>query len=340
MQQKLLTVTVPCYNSEAYMRRAVDSLLTGGEALDIIIIDDGSKDGTGAIADEYAARHPDVVRAVHQPNGGHGAGINHGLALAKGLYFKVLDSDDRADPAALAALLAAMRGLTADPVDLVVHDYVYDRPDREAAHRISYRHAFPAGRRFTWDEAKRIGPGTQFMIHAMCYRTQLLRDMGLTLPEHCFYEDNLYIYRPLPQVRTLYYCPEPVYGYFVGRADQSANHAVLLKHIDNIADIAREMVCSYPLATLNAQPKKLRRYMLNNACGNLCTAGAQFAMIGSPHTRELHRGVNEAIRRFDPALYRAVRRNLLGFAGTSENPAVKKLLVFFYHTVRKIIRTE
>ena len=87
LQQKLLTVTVPCYNSEAYMRTALDSLLTGGDALDIIIIDDGSKDGTGAIADEYAAKHPDVVRVVHQPNGGHGAAINPGIALAAGLYF-------------------------------------------------------------------------------------------------------------------------------------------------------------------------------------------------------------------------------------------------------------
>ena len=141
--KKLLTVTVPCYNSQAYMRKALDSLLTGGERLDIIVIDDGSKDDTGAIADEYAANHPDIVRVVHQPNGGHGAGINRGIELAQGVYFKVLDSDDRADPAALKALLADMRGLAGSPVDLVVHDYVYDRPEREAVHRIRYSGAFP-----------------------------------------------------------------------------------------------------------------------------------------------------------------------------------------------------
>ena len=339
MAFKLLTVTVPCYNSEAYMRKALDTLLTGGEEMDIIVIDDGSKDGTGAIADEYAARHPDIIRAVHQPNGGHGAGINHGIALAQGLYFKVVDSDDRVDPAALRALLEAMRGLRDDPVDLVVHDYVYDRPEREAAYRIRYGSAFPARVRFTWDQAKHISLSTQFMIHALCYRTELLRKMGLTLPEHCFYEDNLYIYRPLPHVKSLYYVPEPVYGYFVGRADQSANHQVLLKRIDNVTDIAEQMVCSYRWAELEALPKKLRTYMLNNACGNLCTAGAQQRMVHTAESQALHHRMISTIRDFDPALFKRVRHNLLGFAGTSENRAVQAVLVFFYHTVRKIIKT-
>ena len=338
--KKLLTVTVPCYNSQAYMRKALDSLLTGGEELDIVVIDDGSRDDTGRIADEYAANHPDIVRVVHQPNGGHGAGINRGIELAQGVYFKVLDSDDRADPAALKALLADMRGLAESPVDLVVHDYVYDRPEREAVHRIRYSGAFPERRRVTWDEAKHMGMGTQFMIHALCYRTQLLRDMGLVLPEHCFYEDNLYIYRPLPHVKTLYYCPEAVYGYFVGRADQSANHQVLLRHIDNITDIAEQMTCSYKWAEMLALPEKLRRYMLNNACGNLCTAGAQQRMINTDQSRALHHRMVQTIRDFDPDLYAAIRHNLLGFAGTSENPVVQNLLLFFYHTVRKFIGTN
>lgn len=340
MSEKLLTVTVPCYNSQNYMRKALDTLLTGGDAMDIIVIDDGSKDDTGAIADEYAARYPDIVRVVHQPNGGHGAGINQGIRLAQGLYFKVVDSDDRVDPDSLRALLEAMRNLREKPVDLVIHDYVYDRPDREAVYRIRYSGAFPQNQPFTWEQARRISLSTQFMIHALCYRTEALRETGLVLPEHCFYEDNLYIYRPLPHIRTLYYCPKPVYGYFIGRSDQSANHQVLLKHIDNITDIAEQMVCSYRWSELERLPAKLRRYMLNNACGNLCTAGAQQRMLNTPESRELHQRMIKTIRAFDPELFRHIRRNLLGFAGTSENPVVQALLVFFYHTVRKIIKTN
>ena len=91
---KLLTITVPCYNSQDYMENCIKSLLPGGEKVEIIIIDDGSKDNTGRIADEYAAKYPSIIKVVHQENGGHGEGINQGLKHATGTYFKVVDSDD------------------------------------------------------------------------------------------------------------------------------------------------------------------------------------------------------------------------------------------------------
>ena len=92
---KLLSIAIPCYNSENYMRKCVESLLVGGEDVEIIIVDDGSvKDRTAEIADEYAEKYPGIVKAVHQENGGHGAAVNAGIENATGLYFKVVDSDD------------------------------------------------------------------------------------------------------------------------------------------------------------------------------------------------------------------------------------------------------
>ena len=79
---KLLSVTVPCYNSQAYMRNCVDSLLEGGELVEILIVDDGSKDDTAKIADEYAAKYPTIVKAIHQENSGHGGAVNTGIKNA------------------------------------------------------------------------------------------------------------------------------------------------------------------------------------------------------------------------------------------------------------------
>ena len=119
--RKLLTCVVPCYNSAAYMERAVDSLLAGGEEMEVLIVDDGSTDGTGEIADRLAAAHPSIIRAHHQENGGHGSALNYGMAHAEGIYFKVVDSDDWLDDEALPRLMACLREqrLADEPTDMI-----------------------------------------------------------------------------------------------------------------------------------------------------------------------------------------------------------------------------
>lgn len=102
---KLLTFTIPCYNSQDYMRHCIESILPGGEDVEILIVDDGSKDDTAAIADEYAEKYPTIVKAIHQENGGHGEAVNAGIRNATGLYFKVVDSDDWVDWNALPPVL-------------------------------------------------------------------------------------------------------------------------------------------------------------------------------------------------------------------------------------------
>ena len=110
-KMKLLTITIPSYNSEAYMRNCIESLLPGGEDVEILVVDDGSGDRTGEIADEYEKRYPGIVRAIHQENGGHGAAVNTGLEHASGLYFKVVDSDDWVKESVYRTILQTLREL-------------------------------------------------------------------------------------------------------------------------------------------------------------------------------------------------------------------------------------
>ena len=124
---KLITFAVPCYNSAAYMDHCVRTLLTGGEDIEIILVDDGStKDDTPAICDKYAADYPNIIKAIHQENSGHGEGVNQGLRNATGLYYKVVDSDDWLDEAALAAALDKLREFAAmeRPVDMLIANYL------------------------------------------------------------------------------------------------------------------------------------------------------------------------------------------------------------------------
>ena len=218
--KKLLTFAVPCYNSEAYMSKCIDSLLPGGEDVEIIIVDDGSTDGTAQIADEYAAKYPDICRAIHQENAGHGGAVNTGMTAAKGIYFKVVDSDDWVDPDSYREVLEALRRFKDErvPVDLLIANYVYEHVLDGKSHAIRYTNALPEGTLFGWEEARHFRMSQNLLMHSVIYRTRVLRDCGLHLPEHTFYVDNLFVYIPLPYVRRIYYLNTDFYRYYIGRS--------------------------------------------------------------------------------------------------------------------------
>ena len=226
---KLLTVTVPCYNSAEYMEKCVDSLLVGGERVEIIIIDDGSKDRTGEIADAYAAKYPTIVRVVHQENGGHGEGINQGVIHATGKYFKVVDSDDVMS-ADFPAFLDKLEELEAQGgVDMVVTNYYYVHTDGVGDRSISYKSVLPSGKIFGWSDTKRFRLHQLLTIHSSTFRTSLMKSCKEPLPKHVFYEDNLMVYRVLPRVEKLYYMDIDLYRYWIGRPDQSVQESVMKK---------------------------------------------------------------------------------------------------------------
>ena len=222
---KLLSVTVPCYNSQAYMRNCVDSLLEGGDLVEILIVDDGSQDGTAEIADDYAQRYPTIIKAIHQENGGHGEAVNAGIRNATGLYFKVVDSDDWVNEEAYRKILRTLEELTRGPqtVDLLISNFVYEKQGAKRKKIMRYTKYMPEGEIFTWKEMGRMPLGKYILMHSVIYRTGLLRECGLVLPKHTFYVDNLFVYQPLPSVRTMYYMDVNFYRYFIGREDQSVH---------------------------------------------------------------------------------------------------------------------
>ncbi len=263
---KLLSIAIPCYNSEAYMRNCIHSLLVGGEEVEIIIVDDGSKDGTAAIADEYAEKYPTIVKAVHQENGGHGEAVNAGLRNATGLYFKVVDSDDWVSISAYKEILKTLEELAGGRpgVDMLISNFVYEKEGAKRKKVMSYRSAFPQDRIFTWDDVKFLHKGQYILMHSVIYRTKLLRECGLELPKHTFYVDNIFVYHPLPYVKYLYYKDVNFYRYYIGREDQSVNEKVMIGRLDQQLKVNRLMIDDYRLSDARQVPnKKLRHYMKN-----------------------------------------------------------------------------
>ena len=257
---KLLSIAVPCYNSQDSMEKALSSLLPGGEETEILIVDDGSGDRTAQIADEYERRYPGIVRAIHQENGGHGGAVMTGLKNASGLYFKVVDSDDWADADAYPKVLEALRSYREDPVDMLISNYIYDKAGARHKYTMRYTHALPQGRVFGWEETRHFRIGQYILMHSVIYRTQLLRDCGLDLPLHTFYVDELYVYVPLKQVERMVYLDVDFYHYFIGRDDQSVQEQVMIRRIDQQIRVTKIMLDAYDLKKI--RHKYLRHYML------------------------------------------------------------------------------
>ncbi len=204
---KLLSIAIPCYNSQDYMEHCIESLLVGGEDVEILIVDDGSKDRTAEIADRYAENYPDIVKAIHQENGGHGEAVNAGIRNAAGLYFKVVDSDDWVDEESYRKVLDTLRELSGGSrvLDMLISNFVYEKEGAKHKKVMKYTGTLPENQIFGWNEAKHFRKGQYILMHSVIYRTQLLRECGLELPKHTFYVDNIFVYVPLPHVKNMYY---------------------------------------------------------------------------------------------------------------------------------------
>lgn len=314
---KLLTIAVPCYNSAEYMENCVNSLLVGGEDVEIIIVDDGSKkDNTSEIADRLQAKYPGIVKAVHQENGGHGEAVNTGLKNATGLYFKVVDSDDKLEPEAYKKVLAKLREFAEKEiyVDMFLANYVYDKEGEKHKKVINYRHVLPVNELFSWEDTGRFKKGQYILMHSVIYRTALLKKSGMTLPKHTFYVDNIYVFRPMPLVKTMYYMDVNLYMYYIGRDDQSVNEKVMISRVDQQIRVNRIMFEYYSKERENLEKtnKKLSKYMYSYL-EIICTISSILLILdGSKEALGKKRALWKWMRKEDFGLFKKLRFGLLG----------------------------
>ena len=238
MSAKLLTLAVPTYNMEKYLARCLDSVLCANkDFLEVLVVNDGSKDRSSEIAHKYENMYPDVIRAIDKENGNYGSCVNRAIDEATGKYFRMLDADDWCDTEALNRWLEKLKTCDADMVLTISEDRKGDE------HKLTCRMDAPTSvipekcynmRDF---DGIKLGYKYLFCSHIITYKTEILRAIHLRLQHGISYTDNEYVYFPMNRCHSVVYYDLPIYQYFVGREGQTTDPQVMTKSVNQILQV-------------------------------------------------------------------------------------------------------
>lgn len=252
MANKILSIIIPSCNMEKYLDRCLSSLMVDDAEilakLEVIVVNDGSKDRTSEIAHGYEETHPGIVRVIDKPNGHYGSCINAALPTVQGEYVKILDADDRYNTREFATYLKwAEEKLSTNPPDLLINDVLTS--DANKNYNIRYGYNLPKGENFSAEYLFSHMPMLQ--IHCIAYRSKIFEGLGYRQTEGVPYTDLEWDTFPLMRVESAAYCPEAVYHYYLGRVGQSMdinvqrkNFAVSLKLLQSAIRFAENVTCA------------------------------------------------------------------------------------------------
>ena len=307
---KYISFAIPSYNSQEYMSHAIESILVGGEDVEIIIVNDGSSDDTSKIAHEYEEKYPTIIKAVDKENGGHGDAVNSGLTHATGKYFKVVDSDDWVDAEALRKILEFLKKLESEDeeVDMLISNYVYEKVGATHKKCIHYRNVLPQNKIFKWEEIGRFHLDQYILMHSVIYRTAMLKLSQLELPKHTFYVDNIYVYYPLPFV--------------ISRLDQQIF-------------VTKTMIDMYQLK--NVKCKKLRNYMLNYLAIMMTVSSILCIRSKKAENLEKKKELWIYLKQKDFKTFMKIRYGILGQTMNIPGRPGRKISSLAYSVARRII---
>lgn len=319
------------------MEKCIKSLLPGGEDVEIIIVDDGStKDNTAEIADRYASEYPNIIKAVHQENGGHGQAVNTGLKNATGKYFKVVDSDDWVDAKSYKKILTTLKSFEEnDEPDMLIANYVYEKVGVKRKKVVRYTNVFPVEQMFGWDEIGKFKIDQYILMHSVVYRTQLLKDCGLELPQHTFYVDNIFVFEPLPFVKKMYYLDANFYRYFIGRDDQSVNEKVMITRIDQQLRVTKRMIQTYNESEIES--KKCYLYMRNYLRIMMEVSSIFLIISGTKENLAKKKELWKFAKEQDKKTYRMLRHSILGHSVNLPGMAGRWISKTGYKVMNKLI---
>jgi glycosyltransferase involved in cell wall biosynthesis len=265
--------------------------------------------------------------------------VNRGLEEASGLYFKVVDSDDWLDELAMQRVMKYLRAQIErqNPTDMVVANYVYEKVHENTRTIMHYRNVFPVDREFGWSDIGRFMQSQYLLMHSVIYRTDMLKETGLKLPEHCFYVDNIFVYAPLPSVKTIYYLDVDMYRYFIGREDQSVNESIMLSRIDQQLRVTKTMIDAVDLPD-GVPEHKLEKYMENYLSMMMCICSIFLRMEKTEESQRKRDAIWSYLEQRNPRLHKKIRHNMLNVSSNLPTELGRRIGLGGYHVAQKIFK--
>ena len=305
MKNKILTIVMPAYNMEKYLSRSIESILIQEiiEDIEILVINDGSKDNTLSIALEYQAKYPNSISVIDKENGNYGSTINKAIEIATGKYIKTLDSDDWYNSEEFVKYIDALKKCDED---LIINGYSYFY---ESVKRIipvfTYKEKY-------WNETIDISKNDLYKLRldyqlnmpAMTFKTSVVRESGFKLLEKTYYTDTEYVYYPFKKTGTIKLLPFDVYTYYIGRNEQSVSPENLLKNFDSKYRIIKKMALDY----LNEKDSELlinKRYMFEKNISGLYN----YLYLSIEHNSEIDE-IDNIIKEHDITLYNELEEKI------------------------------
>lgn len=230
---KILTIIIPTYNMEKYLRHCLDSLIVPNmDKVEVLVINDGSKDSSSAIGHEYQDKYPQTFRVIDKENGNYGSCVNRGLKEATGKYVKVLDADDSFENDNFNLFIDQ---LEKNDYDVILTDYSEVNEEGLVNNKIILN--LPSRTKLTLKQLTNKYR-TGFVMHCATYRTELVRIIHYTQPEGVSYTDQIWMQEPFAYIKSAIYIPLNVYLYLVGREGQTMDPKVVNK------DMHSHIVCA------------------------------------------------------------------------------------------------
>ena len=240
--EKLISIVIPTYNMERYLAKCLNTLVISEEnmrLLEVLVINDGSKDASSRIAHEFEEKYPATFRVIDKENGNYGSCVNRGLQEAKGKYIKVLDADDYFACEEFNRYVDFLKGTD---VDLIITDYNIVDINGEISKKVTF--SFPTERSCKLDDISKAE--SHWIWHqAVTYKTDNLREINYRQTEGISYTDEEWVFKPMVKAETLWYYPHAIYMYLRGREGQTYDPAVLKKDFGQIYQVTEELLKFY-----------------------------------------------------------------------------------------------